>query len=570
MPLDNIQTEPVTKEMLESIPVYAGFWTRFAAFMADGLVLIIPTAVSMMLSAVVIPLLPPSSKDASISMMIFPMLMIVYSPPIAVWALYFSLYESGSQSATIGQRWVGIKVLDVKGNRISKARALSRYVLHFLSIITFGIGFLIQPFTSKKQALHDLISETIVVDINKRRGTAAIVKKIATILIPLFIFGWLVYLPIQSFKDYQFKAKFSKVNAIVSPIQLGVAMYAQEHGGSLNLHTQNNWRELGLDNPPSQAAGLNGIYLSKAGVIMAEVAPGVVSSTSCHVSFTPAVAEDLSRLNWVVATNCPSPVPKQLGAAQMGDDDAKRISQLIAKGANEKHIESPTNKVGVSTLFQAAIVGDIEKAKVLISRGANVNARDKEGTTPLFYALESGKMDFATMLIDKGADVNASVPGWDTPLIDAVVRKNTAIAKLLILKGADVNARDAEGETALHHAVNNGDKNITELLINNGANLNVKDGIGNTALFLSIRGEHNQISKLLLAKGADVNLVNKDGDGPLHCAAYHGNIEIIKLLLDKGANPYAKDKDGDTPLETAKEQKQNNTIKFLLGKMSSK
>jgi uncharacterized RDD family membrane protein YckC len=60
--------------------------------------------------------------------------------------------------------WVGLKVTDVKGDVISKGRALTRSLLLFLSFITCGIGFFIQPFTLKKQTLHDTLSGTIIVN----------------------------------------------------------------------------------------------------------------------------------------------------------------------------------------------------------------------------------------------------------------------------------------------------------------------------------------------------------------------------------------------------------------------
>jgi uncharacterized RDD family membrane protein YckC len=58
---------------------------------------------------------------------------------------------------------MSIVVTDLQGNRISFARATGRHFAKYLSAFLLGIGFLMAAFTSKKQALHDFIAETLVV-----------------------------------------------------------------------------------------------------------------------------------------------------------------------------------------------------------------------------------------------------------------------------------------------------------------------------------------------------------------------------------------------------------------------
>jgi uncharacterized RDD family membrane protein YckC len=71
--------------------------------------------------------------------------------------------ESSSYQGTIGKKILGIKVIDMNGNRISFVKATVRYFSKLLSALIIGIGFLMAGFTNKKQALHDLIAETLVV-----------------------------------------------------------------------------------------------------------------------------------------------------------------------------------------------------------------------------------------------------------------------------------------------------------------------------------------------------------------------------------------------------------------------
>jgi uncharacterized RDD family membrane protein YckC len=82
---------------------------------------------------------------------------------VADW-LYFAYQESSPAQATIGKRALGIKVTDLEGNRISFGRATGRYFAKYLSAITLFIGFLLAAFTARKQALHDMIAGTLVVN----------------------------------------------------------------------------------------------------------------------------------------------------------------------------------------------------------------------------------------------------------------------------------------------------------------------------------------------------------------------------------------------------------------------
>ncbi len=109
--------------------------------------------VYLVYALVVAKFLPPSVVNAPFN----------YVLMIMGW-LYFSIHESSSRQATQGKALFGIKVTDTFGNRISFLRATGRYFAKYLSMIIVFVGFVMAAFTARKQALHDLIASTLVLD----------------------------------------------------------------------------------------------------------------------------------------------------------------------------------------------------------------------------------------------------------------------------------------------------------------------------------------------------------------------------------------------------------------------
>ena len=73
----------------------------------------------------------------------------------------------------------------------------------------------------------------------------------------------------------------------------------------------------------------------------------------------------------------------------------------------------------MTPLHWAALEGHTKVAKVLLAKGADVNAEDEQGGTLLQWAALGGSVETATLLLDSGADVNggnAGFSGWTAPL----------------------------------------------------------------------------------------------------------------------------------------------------------
>jgi uncharacterized RDD family membrane protein YckC len=83
---------------------------------------------------------------------------------LGVLFLYFSILESSNWQATFGKLAMRIKITDLRGERISYARASARFFAKILSTNILLIGYLIAFFTQRKQALHDLLANTLVIN----------------------------------------------------------------------------------------------------------------------------------------------------------------------------------------------------------------------------------------------------------------------------------------------------------------------------------------------------------------------------------------------------------------------
>ena len=107
---------------------------------------------------------------------------------------------------------------------------------------------------------------------------------------------------------------------------------------------------------------------------------------------------------------------------------------------------------GGTALTWAAWLNYPEVVKVLLDRGAKVNAADAEGRTALHEAVGWG-LETVRPLVDKGADVNARTKSGETPLMGAAAGNQPGgaqpeVVRLLLDKKADVNARDDDGPDA--------------------------------------------------------------------------------------------------------------------------
>lgn len=180
--------------------------------------------------------------------------------------------------------------------------------------------------------------------------------------------------------------------------------------------------------------------------------------------------------------------------AAMSDHSAGIVRLLMAKGADVKAVD-----VMQSNALHAAVRGnDNETIQLMIDSGVAVDARDFAGFTPLISAAFAGNLHAVRLLLAKGANVNAVsgdgefqkvkagtiALGRFTPLLAVAPLGSPELMTLLLRAGADVNARDVRGMTSLMLAVATDHQNAEGIrtLITSKADVNVRSLAGETAL----------------------------------------------------------------------------------------
>jgi len=270
------------------------------------------------------------------------------------------------------------------------------------------------------------------------------------------------------------------------------------------------------------------------------------------------------------------------------------------------------NKIDLSN---AALDGNLEKVKQLLSKGASVNfqGEDKGGITPLMSAAEAGGqcydsnekrfekhddyVQIVKLLLEKGADANAEdnagpyTPLHVTPLMYAADGRSETIIKLLLSSKAKTGKKDSDRRTVLMRVSRWGSSNVVELLIGKGESVNTRNKLGYTALMAASLNSVD-VTKDLISTGAKANERTKAGATALMMAPYATRPKeyspdkftsarvpsyytefaedraksIIMLLLSNGADINAQAKSGATPLLQAVRVGSPSVVELLLQK----
>ena len=215
---------------------------------------------------------------------------------------------------------------------------------------------------------------------------------------------------------------------------------------------------------------------------------------------------------------------------------------------------------------------DLKIIEVLFEHGADVNASDECGRTALHFIVifERGrrfgfrygedpdikvKREITKLLLSRGANVNAQTGKGMTLLHAACNNRYVEVVEALMQYNADVDCKCETGRTPLHLAARNGRTGIVEVLLKFGANIDSKDKYGMTALHFAAKQGQVLVCRVLLEHGADINIMTEGNRTPLDFAMtsrfnfnyYSDGIiaETLKghIVMMKTANLYVNQKD---------------------------
>jgi ankyrin repeat protein len=196
-------------------------------------------------------------------------------------------------------------------------------------------------------------------------------------------------------------------------------------------------------------------------------------------------------------------------AAEKGD---AKLFGLLQRGGARDRKDSQAKGLDEESLRQAAVQGNLRRARELLRAGVDVNARKQYGSPPLWHAADNGHLEVVRGLLRAGAKADRKGEYDSTPLIKAAEGGHTEVVRALIAAGANVNAtydrcmRDVyTGWTALMAAAEGGHADMVRDLLAAGASPNARTVLSFTPLLLAVLGRHRDVANALLAAGAEVD-----------------------------------------------------------------
>ena len=262
-------------------------------------------------------------------------------------------------------------------------------------------------------------------------------------------------------------------------------------------------------------------------------------------------------------------------------DQREIITLLVSNGAN---LEAKNDR-SLTPLFLAVEMNNPQVAELLIKLGSDVSCLNNDGLMPVHFAVSKGFIPVVELLLENGVNIDVKTAEYDlTPLMIASASGRLSMAEFLIEKGANVNAWSTKKNMSVLSISNMvDDRDMARLLRQHGAEAFVGppstgtvDSDGPTdlsdilppstlALFLTAcaRGDLKEI-KAGLATGQDIQCSDMNGNSPLHLAVRSGCLAPVKHLVEKGAQIESSDVLGYTPLHTAVVEGHNDIVDFLL------
>ncbi|KAJ7855142.1 ankyrin repeat-containing domain protein [Mycena olivaceomarginata] len=266
------------------------------------------------------------------------------------------------------------------------------------------------------------------------------------------------------------------------------------------------------------------------------------------------------RLAALLLIELPTEEYNTLGAASLyGCVNTVRV--LLEKGAEV----NATSGIYGSALQVASYRGDIESVRLLIEHGAEVNAADREYGTALQAVSRGGNVEIFRLLLKNGAEVNAAGGRFGSALQAASFKGNMEIVRLLLENGAEVNAAGGRYGSALQAASSESNVEIVRLLLENGADVDAAGGRYGSALQTASFRSNMDIFRLLIEYGTEIDATSGIyGSALIQVASHWGDIEFVRLLIEHGAEVNAAGGEYGSALQAASLSGNTEIVELLL------
>ena len=249
-------------------------------------------------------------------------------------------------------------------------------------------------------------------------------------------------------------------------------------------------------------------------------------------------------------------------ASQRGDYD--RVRELLEK--NSALVDQKDSSWGRTPLHWAAHGGHFDVIRLLVKKGADVNAADNSGGTALHAVASRGHMEAAKYLIGEEADINPIDASGRTPLACAVTGSHQGLVEWLVSRGAFVPIGGEEGRRLFHAAASRGDRPLVEWMVARGVDFSSENGNGGSLLHSASEGGLTGLIDKLIEKGFAVNESCRYGLTPLHYAAAMGHKEAAVILLKNKADVDAATLAGERPLHLSRKSGRESISRYLMAR----
>ena len=255
------------------------------------------------------------------------------------------------------------------------------------------------------------------------------------------------------------------------------------------------------------------------------------------------------------------------------------VSTLLDGGAS---INIP-DRSGDTVLLQAAARGFVDVVTILVHHDPTcISATSSDGSTALHKACARGQILTVQILISCGADVNARDASGQSPADVAAAQNHPCTTHLVSIAQGGEGTQPTVGlypvsrsTGSLHHASAVGDVVLVRRLLYSGAHPNGPDANGDTPIKIAAKNGHIVVLDVLIASHiaqrsahpgmADINVAGLDGDSPVHAACTDKSIGCLLVLLSSNLLKLSvTSMGGDTALHRAAETGLPVCTAFLL------